>query len=130
MTRQDGDASQTAADDALQSLVQQFSERSAFVRELVQNALDAGSGSIEVNLCVQRGCLKVDVVDDGEGMDRDIIEKALPPPTPLFLFLTSAAAISASEMRSLQGLPRNVSEFRELNNEEMYWRHSVTVASQ
>ena len=33
---------------ALKSLVRQFSERSSFVRELIQNSLDAGSGRIEV----------------------------------------------------------------------------------
>lgn len=62
------------ADDALQALVQQFSERSAFVRELIQNALDAGAGRVEVRLSQERGRLRIDVEDDGEGMDRDIIE--------------------------------------------------------
>ena len=32
--------------DALDALVRQFSERSSFVRELIQNALDAGAGRI------------------------------------------------------------------------------------
>jgi len=65
------------ADDALQALVQQFSERSSFVRELIQNSLDAGAGRVEVRLSVERGRLRIDVEDDGEGMDRDIIERYL-----------------------------------------------------
>ncbi|MBW1878873.1 MAG: ATP-binding protein [Deltaproteobacteria bacterium] len=52
----------------------QFSERSAFVRELVQNSLDAGAGRIEVRVHQDKRRLRVDVVDDGEGMDQDIIE--------------------------------------------------------
>ena len=37
------------AKEALGALVRQFSQRSAFVRELVQNSLDAGSGRIELS---------------------------------------------------------------------------------
>jgi hypothetical protein len=59
---------------AFDALVDQFSERSAFVRELVQNSLDAGAGRIEVRVRQKGHRLRIDVVDDGEGMDRDIIE--------------------------------------------------------
>ena len=63
--------------DALNALVRQFSERSSFVRELVQNALDAGAGRIEVMLFEEGESLIIEVIDDGEGMDRDIIERYL-----------------------------------------------------
>jgi len=63
--------------DALDALVRQFSERSSFVRELIQNSLDAGAGRIEVLLSGSDESLLIEVVDDGEGMDRDIIERYL-----------------------------------------------------
>lgn len=62
------------AKDALGALVQQFSERSAFVRELVQNSLDAGSGRVELRIEQVGRRLEVRVIDDGEGMDRATIE--------------------------------------------------------
>ena len=65
------------ARDALDALVGQFSERSAFVRELVQNSLDAGAGRVELNLEQEKRRLVIDVVDDGEGMDREVIETYL-----------------------------------------------------
>ncbi len=65
------------AREALDALVQQFSDRSAFVRELIQNSLDAGSGRIDVRLFVENKYLIVEVVDDGDGMDRRIIEDCL-----------------------------------------------------
>mmetsp|Transcript_8020 Transcript_8020/g.22379 ORF Transcript_8020/g.22379 Transcript_8020/m.22379 type:complete len:219 (-) Transcript_8020:6234-6890(-) len=89
-----------------------------------------------IRISAPRNVVADDDDDDGPSpstplLERDIIEKALPPPpTPLFLFFTSPAANSASLIRSLQALPKDASESRELDNEEMYWRHSVTVASQ
>jgi len=66
------------AQDALDALVAQFSDRSAFIRELVQNSLDAGAGRVDLLLETdEAGCLVVDVYDDGEGMDRQIIETCL-----------------------------------------------------
>ena len=62
------------AKDALGALVRQFSQRSAFVRELVQNSLDAGSGRIELSIEQQKRRLRIAVTDDGEGMDRATIE--------------------------------------------------------
>lgn len=62
------------AKQALGALVQQFSERSAFVRELVQNSLDAGSGRVELTVEQQGRRLRIAMTDDGEGMDRATIE--------------------------------------------------------
>ncbi len=65
------------ARDALEALVAQFSERSAFVRELVQNSLDAGAGRVELNVVQEKRRMVIDVTDDGEGMDREVIETHL-----------------------------------------------------
>lgn len=62
------------AADALLALVSQFSERTSFVRELIQNALDAGSGRVDVVVSQKSRTMCIEVIDDGEGMDRDIIE--------------------------------------------------------
>jgi hypothetical protein len=62
------------AKQALGALVQQFSQRSAFVRELVQNSLDAGSGRVELTVEQQGRRLRIALTDDGEGMDRATIE--------------------------------------------------------
>lgn len=59
-------------------MVRQFADAFAFVRELVQNGIDAGASAIEV--VVDRapdGLTSVRVVDDGCGMTMDIIENAL-----------------------------------------------------
>ena len=65
------------ARDALDALVAQFSERSAFVRELIQNSLDAGAGRVDLVVKQQKRRLVIDVIDDGEGMDRHAIETYL-----------------------------------------------------
>jgi molecular chaperone HtpG len=62
------------ANAALDALVSQFSERTSFVRELIQNSLDAGAGRIDVVVAQEKRALRVSVTDDGEGMDREIIE--------------------------------------------------------
>jgi hypothetical protein len=67
---------------ALDELVHQFADPYAFVRELVQNAIDAGSGEIEVDVTFapgegDAGVVTVHVDDFGEGMTRQIIEKKL-----------------------------------------------------
>lgn len=67
----------TPASDALNALIGQFSQRSAFVRELVQNSLDAGAGRVELLVEQVGRRLRIQVVDDGEGMDRAIIEDYL-----------------------------------------------------
>lgn len=62
----------------LADMVRQFADVHAFVRELVQNGIDAGATGIEV--AVDRGSdgvATVRVGDDGCGMTLDIIESAL-----------------------------------------------------
>ncbi len=80
--------------DALDKLVNQFADPLSFFRELIQNALDAGSQEVEV-YCEfaadgeaaeaaeadeaddDAGVLVLRVEDWGEGMNREIIEKKL-----------------------------------------------------
>ncbi|MBX7081085.1 MAG: ATP-binding protein [Nannocystaceae bacterium] len=67
---------------ALDELVHQFSDPFAFVRELVQNAIDAGSQEVDVDVRYTHeggdaGVVEVHVDDYGEGMTREIIEKKL-----------------------------------------------------
>lgn len=64
-------------DDALQTLVQQFSDPLACLRELVQNSLDAGSRQVDVAFEYTDGVMCVRVDDYGEGMDRAIIDGRL-----------------------------------------------------
>ena len=57
--------SQRPESDALDALVRQFSKRSSFVRELIQNSLDAGAGRIDVLLSEEQDDLLIEVIDDG-----------------------------------------------------------------
>ena len=65
--------------DALEGLVHQFSDPWAFLRELIQNAIDAGSAQIDVRIehDAGRGMMLIEVVDSGEGMSREIIDTKL-----------------------------------------------------
>jgi hypothetical protein len=63
--------------DALNSLVHQFSDALCFYRELIQNALDAQSRTIQVELTWNEGLTTIAVSDQGEGMTREIIETEL-----------------------------------------------------
>jgi hypothetical protein len=65
--------------DALESLVHQFADPWAFLRELVQNAIDAGTEQIEVRIEHDdaRGMMIIEFVDFGEGMTREIIDTRL-----------------------------------------------------
>lgn len=63
--------------EALEGLVHQFSDPLACFRELVQNAVDAGSTEIDVRFAHEGGRLVIDVDDYGEGMDRRIIDTKL-----------------------------------------------------
>jgi hypothetical protein len=63
--------------EALEGLVHQFSDPLACFRELVQNAVDAGSTEIDIRFAHEGGRLVVDVDDYGEGMDRRIIDTKL-----------------------------------------------------
>ncbi|MFT4624511.1 MAG: hypothetical protein ACI8PZ_003170 [Myxococcota bacterium] len=70
------------ADQALANLVDQFARPLDFLRELAQNAIDAGSPRIEVTVAFEageegEGVLTVAVHDFGEGMDEGIIDGQL-----------------------------------------------------
>jgi molecular chaperone HtpG len=60
-------------------VIAQFADIHAFYRELVQNSIDAGSPSIEVELDYdhEEQRMNVSVKDRGEGMTRDIVENQL-----------------------------------------------------
>lgn len=58
-------------------VVAQFSDPYAFLRELVQNSIDAGSGQVELALDYVQGCSVLTCVDTGEGMDEHLIETRL-----------------------------------------------------
>jgi hypothetical protein len=64
--------------EALDSLVHQFSDPWSFLRELIQNAIDADSPEIDV--CIEHeppDLMVVEVRDAGSGMDRQIIDTRL-----------------------------------------------------
>ncbi|PRQ06087.1 ATP-binding protein [Enhygromyxa salina] len=72
--------------EALETLVHQFSDPWSFLRELIQNALDAGSPEIDVRVDHEPpdansddplGLMTVEVIDAGDGMDRQIIDTRL-----------------------------------------------------
>ncbi|MCK6504192.1 ATP-binding protein [Myxococcota bacterium] len=71
------------AAQALENLVNQFARPLDFLRELVQNSIDAGSPRVEVWLAWVSdatgpdGVLEIHVDDWGEGMDEEIIDKQL-----------------------------------------------------
>lgn len=64
-------------EDALSTLVQQFSDPLACLRELVQNSLDAGSRQVDIAFAYEDGVACIHVDDYGEGMDRRIIDSRL-----------------------------------------------------
>jgi hypothetical protein len=74
-----GEPDISSVGDALEGLVHQFADPWAFLRELIQNAIDAGSGQIEVRIDHDeaRGTMTIEVVDSGEGMTREIIDTRL-----------------------------------------------------
>jgi molecular chaperone HtpG len=70
--------------DALAELVDQFADPLVFLRELVQNSLDAGSPEVDVYTEFrpspedpERGVMVIGVDDYGEGMDRHTIDTKL-----------------------------------------------------
>jgi hypothetical protein len=65
--------------DALETLVNQFADRLSFLRELIQNAIDAGSPEIDVRIeyDADKGMIVIEVDDFGEGMDAAIIDTRL-----------------------------------------------------
>lgn len=67
----------TLVEDAFRTVVDQFKDPLAFLRELVQNSLDAGSAVIDVEVRHDGELVTFEVHDSGEGMDRAIIESKL-----------------------------------------------------
>lgn len=65
--------------DALELLIRQFTQPLAFLRELIQNSLDASTERVDVNVTYDQEsrCALVEVSDTGEGMDREIIDRRL-----------------------------------------------------
>lgn len=69
--------------DALEDLVNQFSDPMSFFRELIQNAIDAGTQDIDVSVTYEPGkadddgVMTIRVDDYGQGMDEEIIDKRL-----------------------------------------------------
>jgi len=70
-------ASDALAEQALASLVGQFARPLDCLRELVQNAIDAGSPRVEVWVRPAPGALEIHVDDFGEGMDEATIDDKL-----------------------------------------------------
>ncbi|HWB78131.1 MAG TPA: ATP-binding protein [Nannocystaceae bacterium] len=69
-------------DAALDGLVHQFSDPLAFLRELVQNAIDAGTSDVAISCTFapgegDAGVTTIEVADSGCGMTRAIIETQL-----------------------------------------------------
>lgn len=68
---------------ALDGLVHQFSDPLAFLRELIQNAIDAGTSDVAVSCTfaagatADQGVTTIEVADSGCGMTREIIESQL-----------------------------------------------------
>lgn len=68
---------ETATDGLVADMVRQFADRYAFVRELIQNGIDAGATELEVRARHFGGEGVLSVRDDGEGMTREIVEGPL-----------------------------------------------------
>ena len=68
-----------ALESAVEDVIRQFADPLAFLRELIQNAIDAGSQDVEVIFSYdeERGIGTVSVQDWGEGMTREIVESQL-----------------------------------------------------
>ena len=70
-----------AIDEVLAGLVAQFASPYDFLRELVQNAMDAGSDRVEVLLHTHAAgegvVFELEIVDAGEGMDETILDGEL-----------------------------------------------------
>ena len=66
-----------AAAEALERLVNQFTDPLSFFRELVQNSVDAGSAEVDISLEHRDGVMTIRVDDYGKGMNREIIDTRL-----------------------------------------------------
>jgi molecular chaperone HtpG len=76
-SRKEERRAETAQQGLVVDMVRQFADRYAFVRELVQNGIDAGASRLRVRARHLGGVGMFSVEDDGEGMTRDIIEGPL-----------------------------------------------------
>lgn len=68
---------QAPRNEILEEIVHQFADTYAFVRELVQNAIDAGATKIRLLVDEKDGVVFTSVEDDGTGMTLDVIEGPL-----------------------------------------------------
>ena len=66
-----------ALKELIDRLVDQFSDPYAFLREIVQNSLDAGSAQVEFELEHAQGNTVLTCHDTGEGMDEQLIDTRL-----------------------------------------------------
>lgn len=74
----EGRSSAVGAADALETLVNQFSDPLVFLRELVQNSLDAASTRIDVDFAFDgHELMTIAIADNGEGMNEGIIDRYL-----------------------------------------------------
>ncbi len=66
-------------EEILENLISQFTDPLTFYRELIQNALDAGSNAVHVDIAFREepAAAVIEVYDFGEGMNRAIIEQEL-----------------------------------------------------
>ncbi|MGK3998476.1 sacsin N-terminal ATP-binding-like domain-containing protein [Sorangium sp. So ce1024] len=75
--REDRAAAAAPPPGPVADMVQQFADPYAFLRELVQNGMDAGARSIAVRVETLPGACATSVTDDGSGMSREDIEGPL-----------------------------------------------------
>lgn len=66
-------------EEVFDNLVGQFNDPFTFLRELIQNSMDAGSNQVDVYAEYEddKGRMVVTVADSGEGMDEDLIRNQL-----------------------------------------------------
>src|SRR6516162_7052260 len=63
--------------NVIDAMISQFADRYAFVRELVQNSIDAGATRVAVRVETAEDRTRASVEDDGSGMTLAIIEGPL-----------------------------------------------------
>ncbi|WP_437608476.1 ATP-binding protein [Sorangium sp. So ce834] len=76
-SREDRAAPKAPPPGPVADMVQQFADPYAFLRELVQNGMDAGARKIAVRVETLPGACATSVTDDGSGMRREDIEGPL-----------------------------------------------------
>ena len=70
-------AAATSVPSIVKELVDQFDRPLDFFRELIQNSIDAGSNRVDITLDHDGERAVVRVIDDGEGMDENVIDNYL-----------------------------------------------------